>query len=283
MDTSTVLFIAIPALVILGGVVLITTTKRRDAARIGRLSSETRSNDGSKVAGASNAGRDLEKSVALERRKGGVEAVEAAEIEPWTPPDPELIGVNRRQFFNRSMIGLMGMSIGTFGATTLAFLWPQETAGFGGKIFIGSVDEVEALIDGGVPAPGFSYFPEARCYVQRYPADRVDAARDIYTASVVAGMELGYVALFQKCPHLGCKVPECGTSQWFECPCHGSQYNGVGEKKAGPAPRGMDLFPIEISNGEMFIDTGTVVTGAAVGTDTTGQPAEGPHCLSGGH
>ena len=55
--------------------------------------------------------------------------------------------------------------------------------------------------------------------------------------------EQGIVALYQKCPHLGCRVPECVTSQWFECPCHGSQYNQVGEKKGGPAPRGMDRFP----------------------------------------
>jgi len=92
-------------------------------------------------------------------------------------------------------------------------------------------------------------------------------------------MRLGYVALWQKCPHLGCKVPECGSSQWFECPCHGSQYNRVGEKKAGPAPRGLDQFPIEITeDGDVIIDTATVVQGAVIGTNTTNQGLEGPHC-----
>ena len=47
-------------------------------------------------------------------------------------------------------------------------------------------------------------------------------------------MKQGIVALYQKCPHLGCRVPSCATSQWFECGCHGSQYNRVGEKKGGP-------------------------------------------------
>ena len=46
--------------------------------------------------------------------------------------------------------------------------------------------------------------------------------------------------------HLGCRVPECVTSQWFECPCHGSQYNRVGEKKGGPAPRGLDRFAMSV-------------------------------------
>ena len=59
---------------------------------------------------------------------------------------------------------------------------------------------------------------------------------------VLNSMEAGIVVVYQKCPHLGCRVPSCGTSQWFECPCHGSQYNQAGEKKGGPAPRGMDRF-----------------------------------------
>ena len=79
-------------------------------------------------------------------------------------------------------------------------------------------------------------------------------------------------------------MPSCGTSQWFECPCHGSQYNQVGEKKGGPAPRGMDHFAITIdTGGNVTIDTATVITGVPIGTNTTGQEAEGPHCITGGH
>ncbi len=281
MDTSTVLIIAVPALIVLGAVVLFTTTRRRDAARVGRLSVETRSRDASEIHQASHAGRDLEKSVALERRKGVIEPVKVAALETWTPPDPELIGVNRRQFFNRSMVGLMGLSIGTFSAASLAFLWPQEKGGFGAVINVGSVKDIDEIIDGDVPSAGFAYFPEARAYIQRYPAASLDSARELYAPAIVANMEAGYVALWQKCPHLGCKVPDCGTSQWFECPCHGSQYNNVGEKKAGPTPRGMDSFPISFVDGDMLIDTGTIVTGQPPGTNSTGQPAEGPHCLSG--
>jgi cytochrome b6-f complex iron-sulfur subunit len=78
-------------------------------------------------------------------------------------------------------------------------------------------------------------------------------------------------------------VPQCVTSQWFECPCHGSQYNQVGEKKAGPAPRGMDRFPITVGgNGDVTVDTGALVPGPPIGTNTTGQEAEGPHCVGGG-
>ena len=101
-------------------------------------------------------------------------------------------------------------------------------------------------------------------------------------AAVIAGMEAGIVALYQKCPHLGCRVPECATSQWFECPCHGSQFNRVGEKKGGPAPRGMDRFGVSVANGIVVVDTGSVFGGPPIGTNTTGQEAEGPHCVGGG-
>jgi cytochrome b6-f complex iron-sulfur subunit len=95
-------------------------------------------------------------------------------------------------------------------------------------------------------------------------------------------MESGINALYQKCPHLGCRVPNCVSSQWFECPCHGSQYNRVGEKKGGPAPRGMDRFGVLVSAGVVTVDTSLVVQGPPIGTNTTGQEAEGPHCITGG-
>ena len=80
--------------------------------------------------------------------------------------------------------------------------------------------------------------------------------------------------------HLGCRVPFCQTSQWFECPCHGSKYNRVGEKKAGPAPRGLDRFyATQSSDDSIIVDTGNIFLGPPIGTNTTGQNAEGPLCV----
>ena len=99
--------------------------------------------------------------------------------------------------------------------------------------------------------------------------------------AVLNSLKAGLSVLYQKCPHLGCRVPSCNSSQWFECPCHGSQYNQAGEKKGGPAPRGMDSFATEISGGNLIVNTGAVIQGPPIGTNTTGQEAEGPHCVSG--
>ena len=194
------------------------------------------------------------------------------------------IGVSRRQFFNRATITLMSASLGAFGAAVVGFLWKGASGGFGSKITIGGIDDVIAQIRAN---KGFYYVPQARAWITEYPKEGLSKAKAVYGAQapVLAGMEAGIVALYQKCPHLGCRVPDCKSSQWFECPCHGSQYNRVGEKKGGPAPRGMDRFGVSVANGVLVVDTGAVFGGPPIGTNTTGQEAEGPHCVGseGGH
>ena len=118
-------------------------------------------------------------------------------------------------------------------------------------------------------------------WVTHYPSAALGAARGVYDQEL-EGMEAGYTALYQKCVHLGCRVPQCLTSQWFECQCHGSQYNRNGEKKGGPAPRGLDRFPLTVSGGNISVNTAIIITGPPIGTNTTGQEAEGPHCVGGG-
>jgi cytochrome b6-f complex iron-sulfur subunit len=186
------------------------------------------------------------------------------------------LGVTRRQFLNRSILGVMGLAVAGFGASMLAFLWPTLSGGFGSKVNAGKIDDILASIrDKKTPF----YVPEARTYINPYPVEDVPKAKAAgYADPITAGMSSGVVALYQKCVHLGCRVPWCVSSQWFECPCHGSQYNRVGEKKGGPAPRGLDRFAVTVSTAGVTIDTTQVFQGPPIGTNTTGQEAEGPHC-----
>ena len=282
MSSGTIIAIAIPVLVALGAVVGFTSLRRRDAQGLGHLSRETRKRDVGVVAGApvSDEAKELERSVALARVGGEIAVPEPVQPEVWSPPDPEEVGVTRRQFLNRASITLMTMGLSAFGAANIAFLWPRPTGGFGSKVKIGTIDSVNDVIASSSPATNFSYFSEAQTYLQPFPMDDAtqQAAEAVYSGTVLEGIKMRYIALWQKCPHLGCKVPSCATSQWFECPCHGSQYNRVGEKKAGPAPRGMDRFPVIIDGDKVIIDTGSPSLGPPIGTDTTGQGLEGPHC-----
>lgn len=280
MSTTSIITIAVAVLILAGLGVVLTSARRSEVRGAGALSRETRRKDRGKVDPDRISGREVEAQVAAARSTALV-AAPKAEVAPWSPPDAEAIGVSRRQFFNRASVTLMSASLGAFGAAVLAFLWKGSSGGFGSKITVGPVDDV---IDQIRANKGFYYVPQARAWITEYPKEALSKARAVYggQSSVMAGIEAGVIALYQKCPHLGCRVPECASSQWFECPCHGSQYNRVGEKKGGPAPRGMDHFGVSVNNGVLVVDTGSVFGGPPIGTNTTGQEAEGPHCVGGG-
>jgi cytochrome b6-f complex iron-sulfur subunit len=278
---------AVVVLVVLAAAVLFGAARRRDRSATG-LSREARTRDRRNPALAAEptlpTGREVERAEREARTSTDLEIVESAPPAPFVAPDPKAIGVSRRQFFNRGIVGMMGLSIAGFGGASLAFLWPQGVSGFGSKIKVGNFNEVLA----GIKANnGFLYKPEGRMWLTAYPNGAVEKARATYSAAELNGMtagvdhgfESGVVAIYQKCPHLGCRVPNCVPSQWFECPCHGSQYNQVGEKKGGPAPRGMDRFAVSVVEGVLTVDTGTIIQGPPIGTNTTGQESEGPHCI----
>lgn len=287
------LIAAIVVIALLAAVAVFSALKSRDAdGAVGILSRETKSRDReSTVLGDEDAltGKQVERAQVLERKAASKELVLAARQSappaPYVPPDPEVIGVSRRQFFNRTIILMMQIGLGGFGLASIAFLWPQLGGGFGSAIRVGLVSDVLSEIRG---ANGFLYRAEGRMWITEYPNGAVEKARAAYSANELSGMEAGLalgldggvIAIYQKCPHLGCRVPECVTSQWFECPCHGSQYNRVGEKRGGPAPRGMDRFAMSVSaDGVLTVDTGTIIQGPPIGTNTTGQEAEGPNCI----
>jgi len=221
-------------------------------------------------------GREVERASALARQGGGLVPAAPAPVALREPLDEDALGVTRRQFLNRSLGGMFAFALSGFGAACIAFLWPTLKGGFGSKITVGSATDTAAtLTEKKEPV----YVPEGRFYLNPYPKDALPKAKGIAAYSaVVPGYEAGFVALYQKCPHLGCRVPWCASSQWFECPCHGSQYNRVGEKRAGPAPRGMDRFAVVVDGGTISVDTKTVLQGPPLGTDSTGQQIEGPHC-----
>jgi cytochrome b6-f complex iron-sulfur subunit len=289
MSNGAIIGIGIGVLVVLAIVLLAGAARRRDTGEaVGGLSRETRKRDRGQPAVGVEApplGRDVENAAAIERREPSTEIVKATsgDVAPWVAPDPETLGVSRRQFLNRGIVTLMSFSLATFGLSLIGFLWPSSAGGFGGKVRVGKISDIKATI---VAGKGFGYFPEARMWVTEYPPAALEKAKKVaaYTPPVILGMEAGFVFLYQKCVHLGCRVPNCATSQWFECPCHGSQYNRVGEKKGGPAPRGLDRFTPEIVGDIVTVNTSTsgIIQGPPIGTNTTGQEAEGPHCVGGG-
>lgn len=63
----------------------------------------------------------------------------------------------------------------------------------------------------------------------------------------VSNTEEGLLALYGVCTHLGCLPKWSTTNARFECPCHGSKFEGDGAYIEGPAPRGLDRFPVTVT------------------------------------
>ncbi len=292
MSNGIILILGIVALAVLGGLFLATTARKADRNAVtGLLASETMARDKAarrKVkASASTSvaafvpapltGREVERAA----RGGGsdIAVLDRAPALPRPALDAEQLGVARRQFLNRGILGGFILGLSSFGVSLIAFLWPAPKGGFGAKVNVGKLTDLLAAIDAKKEPV---YNAEARSYILPYPAEGLSKARKVYSGGVLTGMESGVLAIYQKCVHLGCKVPWCGSSQWFECPCHGSQYNRVGEKKGGPAPRGLDRFAVSVADdGSVIVDSGSRADGPAIGVNTTGQEAEGPHCAGG--
>jgi cytochrome b6-f complex iron-sulfur subunit len=210
---------------------------------------------------------------ALARAAAGAQPRAAAEEKKGPKP------VTRREFFRRSLIGSFSLFAAQFGLMTIGFLWPNLKGGFGSKITAGSVAEITGAIEGsGEPF----YYGAGRFYVVPYDGSGSDGDTDYESLGLIAdagGQQI--MALYQKCVHLGCRVPFCKQSQWFECPCHGSKYNRAGEYQLGPAPRGMDRFRVAIEGDTVTVDTSEIIRGPVRGTDTTRQSPEGPFCVGG--
>lgn len=189
---------------------------------------------------------------------------------------PEEGGVTRRQFLNRALSGLFGSFLAILGGSSLAFFWPRLTGGFGTKIDAGPVDDIRARLtqpDGSV-AP--LTVPEARAYVVPISSEQL-AGSQFEQPELVAD---GLMAMWWRCVHLGCKAPWCSPSAGYECPCHGSKYNLLGEYQAGPAPRNLDRFAVEVTaDGRLIIDTGTIVQTSRAPRNSVPYP-QGPSCIS---
>lgn len=176
-------------------------------------------------------------------------------------------------------MSLLGLQ---FVGGTFAFLWPPPSDGIGVEHRVGTLADLNAAFPTwatGVPAE----FRPARAFLVNVPAAKALASGESASvASPAAGEEHSTVlnaaeilALWRKCPHLGCMIPPmCTERHRFQCNCHQSTYNILGEKlRLGPAPRGMDRFPVRIDEaGTLIVDTRELIDGPPPGTVTFRDP-----------
>ena len=174
-------------------------------------------------------------------------------------------GVSRRQMLRYSLGGAMALWLLEVTAGTIGFIWPNLAGGFGGRVRIGTLEDLKLQntslpIEEGFPA----YVADARAFIVLINPARQQFIPGEDTSG--DGTALNVRALYQRCPHLGCKPNACIRNFWLECPCHGSRYDRLGIKAAGaqfgPAARSMDRFSATVeSDGVLTLDTGKITLG----------------------
>ena len=165
--------------------------------------------------------------------------------------------LTRRVFILGGFWSTLGLALVGLLGPSLDFAWTRDPAG---------AARVVRVPKESVPKPGDDpvTVPEGRFFlVNLEPGTTPNGEKS----------EGGLLALWQKCPHLGCTVPwrpdftYGGHTGWFRCPCHGSTFTKEGGILVfGPSSRPMDRFPLDVQ------DDGSVVVNVGVTVAEKGSP-----------
>jgi cytochrome b6-f complex iron-sulfur subunit len=284
MTTTTFIFILIAAgLLAAAGIIVVAMRRSESEGAASRAEFDRKAIKADKARRALKA----EAAAAGESEEKGAVATMVAAPAPFEDDAPKVevsyqdYGVTRRKFFNRALGAVFGLFLLQFALAGLAFMWPKLKGGFGTPINAGKISELKTeVIQGGSIVPKF--VPAAQSWIVPFEMAKLAGSSFEAVPFVVAGGDgdgVALMALWQRCVHLGCRVPACLPSQGFECPCHGSKYNAHGEYAQGPAPRNLDRFEVSVNAAnEFIINTGNIVQTSRASNPTIAYP-QGPFCV----
>ena len=153
--------------------------------------------------------------------------------------------VTRRHFMTAVALGAGGLASAMFGLPALGFaLGPvlEKT-------------EHRSLLDVGVPAdfPANTYTPQ----VVTTTAGIGEVGKTLVyirkNDNPTPNQHWPFIAISNRCAHLGCPVRYIDAAKSFICPCHGGTYNFEGEVTGGPPVRPLDRFETYVQNGRVLI------------------------------
>ena len=155
--------------------------------------------------------------------------------------------ITRREFVSRGMTvagwGAFGVVLGAGAYETVEFFFPRVIFRPPSTFRIGTSERFAGSAG------------DADTYGVILVDERWKARQRFF---VVREVERIY-AISARCVHLGCTVNWFGDRRIFRCPCHGSEYRSNGTHFAGPAPRPLDRFRIDMNTeGELIVNTSIV-------------------------
>jgi cytochrome b6-f complex iron-sulfur subunit len=152
-----------------------------------------------------------------------------------TPPACRLVpgepggGLSRRGFLRLGVGALGAVALLEAGGAGFAFLRARSLEGeYGGLITVGNADKFQ---------PGsVTEFQQERFYLIR-------------------AADGGFLAVYNRCTHLGCTVNWVQEQNEFVCPCHAASFDFYGNFEGPPVPRPLDTFPVDFENGLVRVNT----------------------------
>jgi cytochrome b6-f complex iron-sulfur subunit len=140
--------------------------------------------------------------------------------------------ISRRDFLKLGIGALSALAVMEVGGASLLFMQPRVVEGAFGSVV--DAGQIESFPNGSVVE-----FPDGRFFLIR-------------------SNDGGFLAVYQRCTHLGCSVAWEADENRFFCPCHASSFDVHGEVENPPAPRALDTFPVTIDGGRILVDTGQI-------------------------
>jgi cytochrome b6-f complex iron-sulfur subunit len=152
-----------------------------------------------------------------------------------TYPDqePEVRPISRRGFLQLGWRTLNALAVLELVGAGVLFLRSRAQEGkYGSMIKAGLIDEF--------PPGSVTDFPEGNFFLAR-------------------AQDGGFLAMYKRCPHLGCTVDWVEDKERFYCPCHASSFTIYGDHENNASPRALDTFPVSFKDGAVVVDTTKVV------------------------
>ena len=136
---------------------------------------------------------------------------------------------SRRSFMKMGMGALASLALIEMGGAGFLFLRARSMEGeFGGLLTAGPVESF--------PAGSVTEFADAHFFLIRSP-------------------EGGFLAVHNRCTHLGCTVNWVEADNHFICPCHAASFDFFGNFDGPPVPRPLDTFQVEFDEKVVLVDT----------------------------
>lgn len=140
--------------------------------------------------------------------------------------------LTRRSFIKLGMGVLSALAVLEIGGISLYYLRPRkQREEYGGVIEAGPVEDF--------PPGSVTEFQRGSFYLIR-------------------SKDSGFLAVYRRCPHLGCSVNYSHDEEEFHCPCHASSFDFLGDYTSPPVPRALDTFEVNIEDGQVMVNTSRI-------------------------